>query len=115
MTAVTFTLTDLETGRRLGQAIVCSDARYAAVLWRGASRLERRFAPPALWRSVMADLRPGLPAGPLPADGALVELLVDRGRRRSIIVQYVTALPLVSQPEFAAGSLDGLLREIATS
>jgi len=45
MTAVIFTLTDLETGRWLGLAAVCSGARYASGLWQGAGELKQRFAP----------------------------------------------------------------------
>ena len=67
MTAVIFSITDLETGRWLGRAVICVKARYASIQWRGANRIERRFGSPKQWRSVDADLAPGFEVGLLRA------------------------------------------------
>lgn len=112
MTAVTYVITALETGRRLGHALVCVEARYASVRWSGDTRLDRRFGAPATWRSVAAEQAPGFDAGPLSADSGVVQLLIDDGRRRSVAVQYVSAVPITAAPEDVVGQLDRQLRQL---
>jgi hypothetical protein len=89
MQAVTFTLSDLATGRWLGLALICVEARYASVFWRGASSFERQLGSAATWRSVDVELKPGLDAGPFPADSGVVRLLLKGERRRGVILQYM--------------------------
>jgi hypothetical protein len=107
--AITFVLSDLETGRALGQAVVAPMARYASVLWRGATRLDRRFAPLSLWKETDAALQLGLTTGPL--ERPWTALLVPPERRQSLTVQYVSALDVeVAKPLDAVARLDELLR-----
>jgi hypothetical protein len=58
--AITFTLTDLETGRVLAHALVCVQARYASVWPQNAPRPDRRHVSPADWRHIEADIGTGL-------------------------------------------------------
>ncbi len=59
------------------------------------------------------DLQVGLPAGPLDSTSAVVEGLLDATRRRALIVQYVSVVPIeVVRAEAAATVLDALLRSL---
>jgi hypothetical protein len=42
--AITFAISDLATGRGLALALVCPEARYASIAWRGAEAGKRRAA-----------------------------------------------------------------------
>jgi hypothetical protein len=61
---ITFTLNSLETGRRLGGAVVCPGGGYASVWWQGTPRPARRHAALATWREIEGELSVGLPPGP---------------------------------------------------
>ena len=87
--AIAFVLSDLETGRLLGHALVCQEARYVSIAHAVAGPLERLHASPQQWRAMASDLTLGLPPTPLPADGAFARLLVPDGRRRSTVLQQL--------------------------
>src|SRR5260221_12325471 len=109
--AVTFAVSDLATGRGLGLALVCPEGRYASVAWRGADWLDRRHAPLTLWKEIELVIGVGVPPGPLESTSAFVVVLLDPGRRRSVMVQYVNAIPMeLSRSDSAAIDLDALLR-----
>jgi hypothetical protein len=109
--AITFAISDLATGRRLALAVVCPEARYASIAWPGAERLDRRHATPRHWKQIELDLQLGLPSGPLDATSWMVDVLLDANRRRSLVVQYVSVLPVeVVRAETASTVLDALLR-----
>jgi hypothetical protein len=46
LSAITFAIRDLATSRRLALALICPEARYASIAWRGAERLDRRYGTP---------------------------------------------------------------------
>lgn len=110
--AFTFTLTDLETGRLLGLALVCPEARYASVLAVGSPQFDRRHALPSHWKELEVDLK-RLPAGPLERSSTVVRLLLDVDRRSNVVVQALTGMPADGEPERSAQLLDTLLRGMA--
>lgn len=98
----------------LGVALVCPDARYASVAWRGAERLDRRHATPVLWKQIDQEQELGLPPGPLKSTSTFAVLFLEPDRRRSVIVQYVSAMPIeVSRPDATVTELDSLLRSLS--
>ena len=104
-------LKHLETGRPLGFALVCAEARYATVSWSGAARFDRRFATASEWLSAMHELQHFEPA-PLAANSVLASLLVP-GRTRTVTVQYLYALPIEAEPSKVVDALDALLKASA--
>jgi hypothetical protein len=109
VTATLFVLTTLDTGRSPGAGLICLDARYASVAWRGVDRVDRRFASPAVWRSVEAELTPGFDAGPLEKTSGIWRLLT--GGRSDVVVQYLCAEPFDATPTVSA-QLDARLRAV---
>jgi hypothetical protein len=100
LSAITFAIRDLATSRRLALALICPEARYASIAWRGAERLDRRYGTPGQWKQIELDPQVGLPSVPL-----------DANRRRSLAVQYMNVLPIeAARAESAATVLDALLR-----
>ena len=94
-------------------AVVAVDARYCSVWPVGGDRPLRQFASPAQWREIVAEIKLGLNTGPLPADGAIAQLLTLGGR--GVIVRWQVQLPLeVASPDQAAAALDAVLRDAST-
>jgi hypothetical protein len=108
MTAVAFALTALENGRRVGHAVICAEARYVRVQHAGADRPERRFVRAQEWQALDRAVSETLEPGPLPADGAISSALLPPDKRRSTVVQYLYAQPVVDGPDVAV-RLDALL------
>jgi hypothetical protein len=50
----------------------------------------------------------GLEAAPLPADSAIVRLLLDDPHRKNLTVQYVAAWPVEVTPDRTVQALDAL-------
>jgi hypothetical protein len=96
----------LETGQ-VGLGLLCPEARYAAVLWTRATRIDRRFAQPADWAAIERELKDHLSSGPLTRDMACVRVLAAA---TGVRVQRKWAEPVeLGAPEAAAGALDALL------
>jgi hypothetical protein len=112
MRVLTFTLADLATGRGLGHALICPDARYASIAWLGADRLDRRFVAPADWRTFLARLADHFPPTPFESTD-IVPILLPAERRAAVTVQYVADMPLDAAPERVAERLDTWLRDLA--
>jgi hypothetical protein len=109
--AITFAITDLAAGRHLALALICPGARYASIAWRGAERLDRRYGTPGQWKQIEMDLKVGLPSVPLESTSWMVDVLLDANRRRALVVQYMSVLPIeVERAEMAVARLDALLR-----
>jgi hypothetical protein len=113
MTGFSFLLSDLETGRVLAHAVLCPDARYAAMMGYGQLRLERQFATSFQWVLIEQQLARRLDTGPLHRASAVVALLVDLDRRASIVVQHLMSTPLDVEPPDAVAMLDAHLQECA--
>jgi hypothetical protein len=111
MTATAFILTALEDGRHLGSAVVCAEARFASVLWRGMDRPDRRFVPARQWLAVEYALRDTLEPGLLPADHPVVVALLPEDKRCGFVVQYFHRTPVADGPNVAV-NLDALLRSL---
>ena len=124
MTAYVFTITSLETGRRLGAAVLCPQARYASIAWHGAPRPSRPFVLPMGWLAIERELGEQLPAGPLPTTSPIFqafELFPDH------VLQYVSVEPIGEASAgwsvtgagegqlVAAAALDARLRAAAIS
>lgn len=60
------------------------------------------------WKAIQAEIALGLNPGPLPADGALARALAGEASR-SLIAQYVTALPIHTRPLDSTAALDNYL------
>jgi hypothetical protein len=87
-----FALTRRDTGRLVGHALLCPDARFATVLWAGADRLDRRHATPHMWKQVIGDLEIGWEKWVVAGDCSTARFLLDPDARA------VVALQLISQP-----------------
>lgn len=102
-TAAVMPLKSKADGEVEGIAVVCFDARYAAVQWRGAARLDRRHAPAAQWRQLgvlMATLAPG---EDVPAE------LADWLRAgQAVTVHCTTVHPIAAAPFAVTAALDDL-------
>jgi hypothetical protein len=82
-------------------------ARYASIVWRGAERLDRRYATPKQWKAIALDLQLGLPSLPLDATSSMVTVLLDANRGRGLVVQYMNVLPIeVERAQAAATRLE---------
>lgn len=112
MTAYTFTIRTLETGQLVGQAVLCAEARYCSVLWRGATRPDRRFAAIETWKAVLAQLADRLEPGPLPASSPIAQLLSGPQRAGGHVVQYLWAEPVDAAPADVPLELDQRLQMV---
>ena len=109
--ALTFTITNRQ-GETVALAVVATQARYASTLSVRGGRIDRRFATPAMWREIEAEIAVGLPKSALPPSSVLTRLLADVNERQT--VQWLHAAPVeVERPEMAAEALDGHLRRQA--
>jgi hypothetical protein len=107
VTAALFTLRVFAAGPIVGAALVCPEARYCSVRLHGAERLDRRFALPADWKALEAELQ-SLPSGPLPARSAIVRVL---GPDRELVVTHlVTEDVEAGSPSDVAAVLDAKLK-----
>lgn len=102
-------VTRLDTGVLVGHALLCPDARYATVRWKGADRLDRRFGAPAAWRSVDADLSIGWEKGLVASGSATSGLLVRDEQRGVVALQKFTKIPIDEDGSGAAAACDGYL------
>lgn len=109
MTAHHFVLTSLETGAMLGQALICPEARYASVRWKGADRLDRRFVPALSWKAIERELQDGWPKGLVAVGSTVFLTIVPKGHRGSLQVQFRAGPPIDAVPAAAAQALDGYL------
>lgn len=110
---LSFVLQDLETGRIVGHALVCAEARYASVLDHREFRIERTPASPFQWLCVEEQLGRRIPGGPLHRASAIVGLLVDEPRRASVTVEHLMSTPLDIPADTAAETLDEHLLQFA--
>jgi hypothetical protein len=107
---VSLLLTDLATGRPLGQTLVCTQTRYAAVRWIGVDQLDRRHGSQAMWKSVGQNIESGLAPGPVARVSPLAQLVI--GDRADVVLQYLMMLPIdVPNSGEAIGVLDAYLRQ----
>ena len=111
VTVFTFVIRDLELGRLVGLEVCAPEVRYYSVKWRQQERIDRRFASPTQWRTLEQDLGPGLPAGPMPANGTLAAVLFRGDRRsRNVTMQYLSGTELLRVPvDDIAATLDRYL------
>lgn len=87
VTAWVFALTFVESRHAVGLALVCPDARYAAVQWL-EQRVERRHLTGSMWSSVEADLREGFEPGAMSKSRPVARVL--SGSRGAVLdVEYV--------------------------
>ncbi len=112
MTIHVFTIRQLETGRLVGQAVVCAPARYASVLWHGAERPDRRFAALAEWQAIDRELALQLPPEPLESTNPIVVLLArERGAGLAIQYLYQDRVPEDGRGAVDVAQLDLRLRQ----
>lgn len=112
MTAYVLAISSLETGRRLGAALVCPEARYASIAWQGGTRIIRVFLPAPDWKVILSEIGEHLPPGPLPASSPLVRALqLDN----DVVVQYASIEPIGAAVDLiTAAALDTrLVAEVA--
>jgi hypothetical protein len=109
MTAHHFLLTHLETGALVGQALVCAEARYASVRWKGAERLDRRFVPAPAWKAIEVEVRDGWSKGLVAVESAVFATVVPEGHRGSLRAKFLTGFPVDAVPMAAAQTLDQYL------
>jgi hypothetical protein len=110
VTATIFRLHRLDSGRQLGWALLCPEARYGSLALDEVAELVRRFGVARTWLEVEHELSLGLNPGPLPADGPIAQLLVGDAAR-AVVVQYVTVQMIAVDGAGAAIALDRVLRD----
>lgn len=95
VTAVRLVLRESETGAEVGTALVCVEARYLSVAWRGESRLSRVHVSPAGWRAVAAEVAPLSPGDAIQPTSTVYHLIrAERAARVTCAtVETVTAKP----------------------
>ena len=123
LTAWSFVVSELLSGRRIGQAVLSPQARYASAVAAGshprlglslerpeASRIDRLHLSPRQWQDVEAQIALGLEPGPL--DGASpIAVAISGDHAKDVIIQYVVQHTLqIERPEDAAAVLDEKLR-----
>ena len=64
---------------------------------------------PSEWKAVAEEIRLGLNSGPLPAKGPLCRAIAGE-MAQSLVVQYVSAVPITGDPHDMASVLDAYLR-----
>ena len=108
LTAWTFSLTFVETRHPLGVALVCPEARYAAVYWMD-QRVERRHLTGSMWLTVEADLKEGFDPGPVSKARPVARVLA--GSRGAVLdVEYLRHRPVeVPSTAVVADVFDKLL------
>jgi hypothetical protein len=111
--ALTFVLSDLETGRCLGHALICPDARYASVAWQGNNWLERRLASATDWNLLDLALKHGLQPTPLDRTHVAVRMLLPNEARSAVIVQYLAKFPVDVAPSQVKREFDAQLTSMA--
>jgi len=111
--ALTFVLSDLETGRCLGHALICPDAQYASVAWQGAAWLERRVASSTDWNLLDLALKHGLQPTPLDRTHVAVRMLLPNDFRSGIVVQYLAKFPVDIAPSQIKREFDAQLMSMA--
>ena len=72
-----FVLTEVPTGRLVAKAIVCPQARYAALVSAGRVKPELRFTTAHDWMIVADELAYELETGVVPREASVWQLLVD--------------------------------------
>jgi len=112
--AVTFVLTDRDTGACLGRAAIAPEAHYISLEWADASSVERRLADPDGWRLLTHALRQPFASEPLEPTHVVVRMLLPTERRSNIAVRYVAdrLVNVAGRPDSTA-HLDGVLRHFA--
>jgi hypothetical protein len=102
--------------RASGICLLCGEVRYAAVWYAGVDGLDRRLGSVNLWQAIEIEQTPGLPSGPLPAQSAIVALLLPTEARGVATVQYVLRRDLQVPHVGGTQLLDAeLLRHAAAS
>jgi hypothetical protein len=116
MRILTFTLSHLATGNCVGLALICSEARYASVAWRGIDRLDRKLVTVDEWRAFQSARRDHFSPSPFERDHVVARMLVPVAVRHSITVQYLADRPLeATKPIGVTDLLDGELRRQAAA
>jgi hypothetical protein len=119
--AVTFVLTDRDTGACLGRAAIAPEAHYISLEWAGAESVERRLADPDGWRLLNHALHQPLAPEPLEPTHVVVRMLLPTERRSNVAVRYVAdrlvnvggrPVNIAGRPDTMA-HLDGVLRQSA--
>ncbi len=98
-------LSSVEDGAILGHALVCPDARYAAMKWKDI-RLVRVRPSEEAWTRLIAELGDHNVPGALPRDSALVETCLPPTLRASVVAQHLT------RPRFEADSPEAVVQQL---
>jgi hypothetical protein len=111
MIAHHFVLTRLDTGARIGHAVLCPEGRYAAILWHDVERIDRHFTTLAMWRSIAADLWLSWEHGLVESRCAVHRLLVRDESRDVLTLQWIAQLQIDGHPPAAMEAFDAFLRK----
>jgi len=112
-TAHTISVVDGHTAGLRGSGLICSEARYISILWHGASRIERGFATPALWKDIEQQIAAGLPTGPLDVTTPIARMFREYGAQQ---VQWRSTSPVdAERPDQISDALDQHLRAASGS
>jgi hypothetical protein len=99
-------LREIETGGRLGVALLVPSERYAATLLNGAGNVRERRLTPAVWREIenwAIHGDEGLPAEPPPLSRAVAAALVE-DERPAISAHRFASFPMTARGERALTS-----------
>ena len=106
-----FVLTEVPTGRLLAKAVVCPQARYAAVAASGMSSPELRFTTTHDWMIVADELAYELEMGVVPRQASVWRLLVSEISIPVAVRCYGWRDGTVDALTWAPTMLDSMLQE----
>jgi hypothetical protein len=91
--------------------VICVEARYASVIWRDQTRIDRKFASPMMWQQVARELREGWPNGLVDHHSVTAQVLTDI-LGSLVVVQFITATPIEAAPHEVVRALDARLEQV---
>lgn len=94
MTAYTFTIRMRELNQVVAQAVICDEARYASVWWKGQTRTIRQFLAPEDWKAVEHELDHKMPSAALEDDSAIARALIHASLRGRYLIHYLVQEPV---------------------
>jgi hypothetical protein len=105
----TFAITLIQSNTAVAQALICPDARYAAVRWQDG-RLDRRHVSPLLWPALEQELAHDLATAPVSRSSMISTVLVG-SMGALMVVSFVETQPVtVGRMEDAEKLLDAATR-----
>jgi hypothetical protein len=108
-TVYSFLVVDLVTRQSVGIGMVCPEAQYAALLYEGVDRPDRRSVPAGAWSQLRKELR-GLKYGAVDADSVLSRTLLDQQQSPSRSLEALSRMRIEGKAAASAQQLDEMMQ-----